>query len=138
LCTSHPRGRIDLDALHRRKIDHQSVLAYRISCHTVRAAADREWKFVVASELNAGHDVVGAGTSRYQCRAPVDHRVEDLARRVVSVVAGTQQGPTQSGLERGNRRLGDCSSACGYGLFAHLASPPAWLVIDSTVVPAYR
>ncbi len=86
-----PGGRIDPDALHRREVDDEPVVAGAEAGAVVAAAADGEEQAVFAGEVDGGDDVGGVGAAGDQGRALVDHGVVDRARLVVARIAGLDE-----------------------------------------------
>jgi hypothetical protein len=105
---------IDLDVLHRRQVDHDAIVDGPQPSAVVAAAPDGQRQVVAAGEGDDLGDVAGTGTARDQRRAPVDHRVVDLARLVVVGVVGADQ-PALVSRELAPRGL----RGCAYG--GHLA-----------------
>ena len=85
------RLRVDLDALQRREVDDDAVVARPQAGAVVAAAADGQEQVVVAGERDRLRDVGRARALRDQRRPLVDHGVVDLARLVVVGVFGPDQ-----------------------------------------------
>ena len=88
------RLRVDGDAIHRREIDQQAVVADGVASHIVAAALDRQQELMFAGEVHRTDHVGDAGRLDSQRGTLVDHLVPDRARRVVTLLAGKQQFPT--------------------------------------------
>jgi hypothetical protein len=88
---------IDLDALQRREVDDDAVVAGAQPGAVVAAAAHREQQPVIAGEADDLGHVGGARALRDERRAAVDHRVVDLPRLVVVGVLGADQAALESG-----------------------------------------
>jgi hypothetical protein len=101
------RHRIDPDRFHGGEIYHHAAVADRAAGDVVAGAADGDEEVVRAGEIHRTDHIGDAGAADDEIRAPVDHRVEDLAGRVVSGVAGADQRAAQTGLELVNRRSRD-------------------------------
>ena len=95
--------RVHANIVHRRKIDHQSVVAHSQPARVVPAAADGHQQLLLAAELHRRHDVGHVGAARNQSRAPVDHSVVHFASRVVTRIARLDQPSAQAGPESCNR-----------------------------------
>src|SRR5208283_1007107 len=96
--------RVHANIVHRRKIDHQPVIAYSQPARVMPAAADGHQHFLLAAELHRRHDVGHVSAARNQSWAPVDHPVVYLASRVVSRIGWFDQTSAQAGSESCNRR----------------------------------
>src|SRR5262245_6627226 len=72
-----------------------------------------------------------------QRRSLVDHRVKPLAGRVIAVIAGTEQGPTQAGLEvLYSGFLKDRLFACsGHDTEVCHHAPPSWGLFRGRITP---
>jgi hypothetical protein len=87
---------VDLDGPHLGQVDDQAAVAERVTGHAVPAPAHGDQQLVVAGEVDRGDHVLRSGTARHQRRAPVDHAVPDLARRVVVRVTWQDQLTSQA------------------------------------------
>jgi hypothetical protein len=76
-------NRIGTDTLHRRRVDHQTALADRVSGDVVAAALYRKDQVVLADKAHRRDDVVGASGLFDQCRTAVDQAIKELARLVI-------------------------------------------------------
>ena len=76
------------DALHPRRVDHQTSVANRLASDAVTAAPDRDEQVVLACKLHRRDNIGGAGATGDQRRPMVDHGVKDLARIVVARITG--------------------------------------------------
>ena len=84
---------IDVNAFHRRQVDHQSAIDGRASRHVVTAATNRDFEAQLAREVD-GIDYVGDATaSGDQRRALVHQTVVDLSRFLVARVRRPQELP---------------------------------------------
>src|SRR6476619_8314280 len=84
-----PAGiRVDLDVLHQREVDHQTVIAHGIACDVVSASPDRDEQFVLARELDGLHDIFGRRAAGDQRRPAIDHGVPDLSYLIVARISG--------------------------------------------------
>ena len=84
-----PAGiRVDLDVLHQREVDHQTVIAHGIARDVVSASPDRDEQFVLARELDGLHDIFGRRAAGDQRRRAIDHGVPDLSHLIVARVPG--------------------------------------------------
>ena len=82
---------IDVNALHRRQVDHHPAIDGRASRHVVAAAANRDLEAELARELDGIDDVGHAAASGDQCRALVHQSVVDLSRFLVAGVRRLQE-----------------------------------------------
>ncbi len=80
-------GRVHLNALHQREVDHETVVANGIARDVVAAPADRDEQVVRARELDRLDDIVSRPAARDQRRLAIDRRVPDLSDLVVTRVA---------------------------------------------------
>jgi hypothetical protein len=65
----------------------------------VAAAAHRYQQAVVSGEINGGNHISGSSAVGDNRGSMLDHRVVDLARRIVSIVAWKQMATAQSCME---------------------------------------
>jgi hypothetical protein len=89
-----PSGQRRLPAF--RQIDYKSPVGGRMTGHPMPAPAPREQQVVVTREVDCRRDVVGCYAAGDKRRAPVDHAVPDLARRVVARVPGSDELTSQA------------------------------------------
>jgi hypothetical protein len=82
---------IDVDALHRREIDHQAVINRGASTDVVTAAAYGDFEVQRTGELDGLRDVGGAPASRDDLGPLVDQPVVNLTRVVVPGIRRLQQ-----------------------------------------------
>src|SRR5437867_1319182 len=75
LSTRRATDRIDVNALHERKVKHQSVVADSPAGNVMTAAAHGQIKTVGASEVDRVSYVGVAQAAGNQRRAPIDHPV---------------------------------------------------------------
>jgi hypothetical protein len=85
-----PPGRVDLDRLHGRQVDHQSAIAGGVAADAVPAAPHRERQPRSAGELERRDHIGGAGAAEDRRRPPVDYAVPEPAGRVVGGLARPQ------------------------------------------------
>ena len=104
-----PAVRINPDVPHARAVHHERPLAHGVARDIVAAAFDGDRKVVIPCEVHGVADVVSLCRTDYDCRAAVDHRIEDLPCLVVTRFPGEHQlspeGRTQTVYERWRRRL---------------------------------
>jgi hypothetical protein len=85
-----PRLRVDRDALHRRKVDHQPPIADRMPGDAVTTGADRDHQIALAREAH-GRDHIGHARAAGDAgRMAVNRTIPDPAGSVVAG-AGRQQ-----------------------------------------------
>ncbi len=61
----HPRASgIDLEAFHRRQIDHHAAVAGAMARETMASAAHRDEEIAIAREFDGMHDVFGGPAHR--------------------------------------------------------------------------
>ena len=82
------------------EIDHDAVVDRAEAGNAVPAAADREVQLVLAREVDGGGHVGGLGAPHDGGRPAVDHRVEDLPRVLVLLIARRDQIAAQSLAQR--------------------------------------
>jgi hypothetical protein len=82
-----PPLRIDLDAGHDRKVDHETVIEDGFAGDAVTAAFYREGKTLFAGEADGGGYIGCSGTAGDQRRALVDHPIPNPPGRVVASLA---------------------------------------------------
>src|SRR5207244_12884490 len=87
----HACLRIDVDPLQRREVEHDPAVADGMAVDTVTAALDGERQAGLAREEDAGDDVGRTRATHDQPRAAVDHRVEDGACLVITVVTSLEE-----------------------------------------------
>src|SRR5581483_7743051 len=80
--------RVDLDLLHERQIDHETVVADGVAGDVVPAAAHCDEQLLLASELHGLADIASGFAASDQRRFAIDHPVPDLARLVVAWISG--------------------------------------------------
>ena len=88
---------IDVDRLQARQVEDDAVVDRSQPGAVVATAAHREHEVVSAGERNHLGDVVGVGAGCDQGRAPVDHRVVDVAGLLIAGVLGGGQPSLESG-----------------------------------------
>ena len=87
---------IDVNALHRRQVDHHPAIDGRASGHVVAAAANRHLEAKLAREIDGIDHVGHAAASGDQRRPLVDQSVVDLPRVLVAHVRGLQELPPKN------------------------------------------
>jgi hypothetical protein len=86
-----PRGtgvRIDVNAFHRRQVDHQPAVDGRTPRHIVAAATDRHLETQLSREVDGVDDVGDATASSNQYRAFVHQTVVDFPCLLVARIGG--------------------------------------------------
>ena len=81
-----PRVRVDLDRLHLREVDHETVVEHAVAGRVVATSTDSDLKLIRAREGEGSLDVGGAETAGDHRRTAVDERVEAAPRGVVAGV----------------------------------------------------
>jgi hypothetical protein len=81
---------IDVDALHRRQVDHQSFVGDGLSGDVVAASAYGDLQSLLAAEVDRVDHVCGAKAAGDQGGSLVDEAVVDAPRLVVVGGAGTE------------------------------------------------
>ena len=84
------RARVDVDALHRRQVDHQRAVDHRAPGDVVAAAAHTDVQTLRAREPDRVRDVRRVLAARDQRRPPVDQPVVDAPRVVVAFISRLQ------------------------------------------------
>ena len=130
------RPRVDTDALHRREVEDDAVVARAEAGDVVPAAADGDEEPLLAREPKTRDDVGGAGAANDEGRAAVDHPVPDRARLVVSGVARPDSRAAEYLLELGEIEAGCgerchtpimcCGARLRFAWSGHLAQPSHW------------
>ncbi len=92
-------ARIHLDALHQRKIDHETAIAHGIARDVVPAASNGDDQIVLAREVDGADHILRRLAAGDQSGSAVDHGVPDLACLVVASVARKQDIATEVRLE---------------------------------------
>ena len=82
-----PRGGIDVDALHRREVDHQPAVGDGGAGDVVPAAADRELPALLARGVDRADDVRRPAAAGDQRGPPVDQPVVDATHLVVGRIS---------------------------------------------------
>jgi hypothetical protein len=99
-------GRIDLDPLHRREIDHQAVVARAVSLGGMAASAHGDHQAVVTAPPDGRPYVIRVAAARDERREAVDAAVPDHACLLVVGVALAEQLAGERGrqpIDRGRR-----------------------------------
>ena len=99
----HPADGVDLDALHRRQVHHQAVVAHRQAGDAVAPAPHGDREPMVASETDGRDHVIGAGAADDHCGAAVDRPVPHLPDVVVAGRLGGEHGSGDLGAQLGER-----------------------------------
>ena len=81
-----PRIRVDLDRLHLREVDHETVVEHAVAGRVVPTSTDSDLKLIRVRESEGGLDITGAETAGDHRRTAVDERVEAPPRGVVAGV----------------------------------------------------
>ena len=95
LCPDDPRLRIDLDRLHRREVDDESVVAGAVADRRVPTTADGDRQAVLAAEVDGVLHVLDARAAGDQRRTSVEVAVPDVPRLLVAIVAVLEQLPVE-------------------------------------------
>ena len=95
------RGGIHDDALHRRQVDHEAVVAHGIAGDVVARAFDRDQQVVRGREANRLLHLRRRGAARDQARPAIDHRIPDGPRLVIAGRRRCQQAIAERGLQLG-------------------------------------
>src|SRR5262249_26303469 len=90
---------IDTNAFHWREVDHQASIAGRVTRYIVAAAAYGDQQMVASGEIDRVNHVSDPGAASDNRGPAIDHRIVDLARRIVSIVSPKQMATAQSGTE---------------------------------------
>jgi hypothetical protein len=96
-------ARIDVNALHRREVDHQAVIDGGAAGDVVPAAADGDLQAERARELHGVDDVGRPVAARDEGRPPVDEPVVHAAGVVVTDVVPLQELARERRRELGDR-----------------------------------
>ena len=86
---------VDVDAFHRREVDHQTIVDGRASRDIVAPTADGDLEAEIAAELDGIDDIGHAAAAGDQRRALVHQAVMDPSRIVIARIAGLQQLPRE-------------------------------------------
>jgi hypothetical protein len=81
---------IDANALHRREIDDQAIIAHAKTTGIVAATTHGNEYVVIAGEMDRSDDVGDIGAPHDQAGMPVNHAIIDLAHRLVAGIVGLQ------------------------------------------------
>jgi hypothetical protein len=96
----HAAGeRIDVDAFHRRKVDHDAAVDSRASGHIVAAATNGHLELKLAGHSDGVRDIGHAAASRDQRRPLVDQTVVHFPGIVVSGVTRLEELTQESRVE---------------------------------------
>ena len=85
------RCRVDSDALHRRKVDHEPAIADRMSADSVATGAHRDDQIALARVANGRDHVGDAGAACDPGRPAVDRAVPDPATGVIAGACRREQ-----------------------------------------------
>ena len=88
-------GRIDLDRVHRRKVDDDTVVARRETGDAMRAPADGNRKVSIRCEPDGSNDITSSSHLNDQERPPVDVPVPNAAGALVKAVFWADDAPLQ-------------------------------------------
>jgi len=83
----------------REIADHQPAVADRVARDIVAAAAHRHQQAVISGKIHGGNHISGSGAAGNNGGPVADHRVVDLARGFIPIVAPKQMATTQSAME---------------------------------------
>jgi hypothetical protein len=75
--------RVDVDAFHRRKVDHQAALDCGFPRHVMSAAANRYLQTEVAREVDSVDDIGHPEAASDQCWASVYQTIVDPSCLVI-------------------------------------------------------
>jgi hypothetical protein len=79
--------RIDADSFHPGHVNHQAALADGLACDAMSAPTNRNQKVVFPSLTYTLNDIGRACAASDHRRAPINHRVRDGSRIIVSGLA---------------------------------------------------
>jgi len=106
---------IDRDGAHRRKVDHDPVVAHRSPGHVVATASHGDLEVAVPGEPDGRGNIGGAAAPRDQTRSSIDRPVPDGARVVVvRVVGGDHLAPEPGDRHGAQGRHGSSSAGCSH------------------------
>ncbi len=94
-----PGDRIDTDGFHRRKVDHEAVVAHGAARHVMAATPNRDRQASRLREFHRGLDVGYAGDSDDGGRPLIHHAVPDLACLIVSFTAAHVNAAAEGALQ---------------------------------------
>ncbi|MGA3227802.1 MAG: hypothetical protein ABSC65_28820 [Acidobacteriaceae bacterium] len=86
---------IDADSFHLRHVNHQAVVADGLACDAMSAPTNRNQKVVFASLAHTLNDIGRACATSDHRRTPVNHRVRDGSRLIVSGLARAKGLPAE-------------------------------------------
>jgi hypothetical protein len=95
LDASNFRIRIDANRIHRREIDHESIVFDSSPSDVVAATFYRYRDLLLFCEVHCVDDVCGASALDDERRVFVDHSVPDGPCLVVSLIARPNEGATE-------------------------------------------
>src|SRR5262245_2142380 len=104
LGSGEPRSGIDMDALHRRQVDHEPVVDGGPTGHVVAATADGHFQIQRPGELHGVGHVGGAPAAGDEGRALVYEPVVNAASLLVAGVARLKELSGESRSEVSNGR----------------------------------
>ena len=123
--------RVDADAGHTGKVDHQPVVANAVAREIMASAAHRNQQAVLPSEVDR-LDHVGRSAAAGDHGGPlVDHGIPDPSGAVVVLVAGEQRLPVQAAPEVFDCRFADDGVVAGKGSNIQVCH-------TSALLPAFR
>jgi hypothetical protein len=92
----HPHsavGGIDSDALHRRKVNHQSLITNSQPGTVVTSTADGDRKAILAGKIHRCHCVRHVRATNDNDETPIDHRIVHFASAFIFTAGGGNQLP---------------------------------------------
>src|SRR5262245_12090475 len=134
LGSSELRSGIDMDALHRRQVDHEPVVDGGPTGHVVAATADGHFQIQRPSELYGVSDIGSAPAAGDESRALIDEPVVNAASLVIAGVPRLEEfaGESRSEVRNGcGKRHGGTSAwktavDAGYRQNDREPDPAAW------------
>ena len=96
---SRARGRIHTNGLHGREVDNDATVADGVTWKAVPSPAHSHLQFIIAGEVHGANDIGSPGAASDHGWPAVKHPIPYFPRLVVAVLAGTQQGTSQTSFE---------------------------------------
>ena len=96
---NRPGVAIQAHGAHRREVDHEAIVATRMTGETVAAGAHREWQRVGSREIDGARHVRRVGATGDQRGVAIESAVPQLAGGVVSGVIRQQQLAAKCGAQ---------------------------------------
>src|SRR5436190_14108868 len=106
LRANHASRRVDGHLVHRREVDHETVVDAAEAAAVVAAAADGDPQAALARERDRGGDIAFVDAVRDRCRPLVDHGVVEGAGLVVPGVLTIDDATLYRSAETFDRRDG--------------------------------